>query len=137
APPAPPSSPYTTLFRSVPRRRGCARRPSRRPDRGRPNARPSGTLTGVARGKTIVGAHVGRERPLEAAATLGADCVQIFLSDPQSWRKPPARDDASELASSGVPVYVHAPYLINVCSPRNNVRYGSRKILQQTCEAAA
>jgi deoxyribonuclease-4 len=34
-------------------------------------------------------------------------------------------------------VYVHAPYLINVCSPRNNVRYGSRKILQQTCEAAA
>jgi deoxyribonuclease-4 len=35
-----------------------------------------------------------------------------------------------------VPIYVHAPYLINVCSPRNNVRYGSRKILQQTCEAA-
>jgi deoxyribonuclease IV len=32
---------------------------------------------------------------------------------------------------------VHAPYLINVCSPRNNVRYGSRKILQQTCDAAA
>jgi len=24
-----------------------------------------------------------------------------------------------------------------VCSPRNNVRYGSRKILQQTCEGAA
>jgi deoxyribonuclease-4 len=24
-----------------------------------------------------------------------------------------------------------------VCSPRNNVRYGSRKILQQTCDAAA
>ena len=34
------------------------------------------------------------------------------------------------------PLYVHAPYLINVCSPRNNVRYGSRKILQQTCDAA-
>ena len=31
---------------------------------------------------------------------------------------------------------MHAPYLINVCSPKNNVRYGSRKILQQTCEAA-
>ena len=36
-----------------------------------------------------------------------------------------------------MPLYVHAPYLINVCSPKNNVRYGSRKILQQTCEAAA
>ena len=32
---------------------------------------------------------------------------------------------------------MHAPYLINVCSPRTNVRYGSRKILNQTCEAAA
>ena len=26
---------------------------------------------------------------------------------------------------------------MNVCSPRNNVRYGSRKILGETCEAAA
>jgi deoxyribonuclease IV len=32
---------------------------------------------------------------------------------------------------------VHAPYLINVCSPKSNIRYGSRKILQQTCDAAA
>ena len=32
---------------------------------------------------------------------------------------------------------MHAPYLINVCSPRPNIRYGSRKILQQTCDAAA
>jgi deoxyribonuclease IV len=85
----------------------------------------------------MVGAHVGRRRPLEAAGALGADCVQIFLSDPQSWRKPPPRADASELRDSPLPVYVHAPYLINVCSPRNNVRYGSRKILEQTCAAAA
>ena len=83
----------------------------------------------------MVGAHVGRERPLETAAALGADCVQIFLSDPQSWRKPPAREDADELRASPVPLYVHAPYLINVCSPKNNVRHGARKILAQTCEA--
>jgi deoxyribonuclease-4 len=85
----------------------------------------------------LVGAHVARERPLEAAAALGADCVQIFLTDPQSWRKPPDREDAEELRTSGVPLYVHAPYLINVCSPRSNVRYGSRKILQQCCDGAA
>jgi deoxyribonuclease IV len=89
------------------------------------------------RRKSVVGAHVGRQRPLEAAAALGADCVQIFLSDPQSWRKPPAREDADELRASPVPLYVHAPYLINVCSPKNNVRHGARKILTQTCEAAA
>jgi deoxyribonuclease-4 len=80
---------------------------------------------------------VEREQPLDHAAELGADCVQIFLSDPQSWRKPPARADAGELRDSRLPVYVHAPYLINVCSPKPNIRYGSRKILQQTCDAAA
>ena len=91
----------------------------------------------MAKRKTIVGAHVAPNEPLKEAAGIGADCVQIFLSDPQGWRKPPPRKDAAELRRSKVPLYVHAPYLINVCSPRNNVRYGSRKILQQTCEAAA
>jgi deoxyribonuclease IV len=91
----------------------------------------------VARKKKLVGAHVSPGRPLQSAAAIGADCVQIFLSDPQGWEKPPPRRDAERLRESGVPVYVHAPYLINVCSPRNNVRYGSRKILQQTCDAAA
>ena len=84
-----------------------------------------------------VGAHVAPEQPLATAAEVGADCVQVFLSNPQGWQKPAPRDDAAELRESDVPLYVHAPYLINVCSPKNNVRYGSRKILQQTCEAAA
>ena len=84
-----------------------------------------------------VGAHVAPEQPLATAAEVGADAVQIFLSDPQGWQKPDPRDDAAELRESDVPLYVHAPYLINVCSPKNNVRYGSRKILQQTCAAAA
>lgn len=84
-----------------------------------------------------VGAHVAPGQPLETAREVGADCVQIFLSNPQGWQKPDPREDAGELRESAVPLYVHAPYLINVCSPRNNVRHGSRKILQQTCEAAA
>jgi deoxyribonuclease-4 len=79
---------------------------------------------------------VAPKAPLKEAETIGADCVQIFLSDPQGWKKPPPRRDAAQLRASSVPLYVHAPYLINVCSPRNNVRYGSRKILQQTCDAA-
>ncbi|HEY6636725.1 MAG TPA: deoxyribonuclease IV [Solirubrobacterales bacterium] len=91
----------------------------------------------MARRKRIVGAHLAPARPLKEAAAVGANCVQIFLSDPQGWQKPRPRKDADELRASKVPLYVHAPYLINVCSPRNNVRYGSRKILQQTCDAAA
>lgn len=85
----------------------------------------------------MVGAHVAPEHPLAEAEALDADCVQVFLSDPQGWQKPPPREDAAELRASPMPLYVHAPYLINVCSPRPNVRYGSRKILQQTCDAAA
>jgi deoxyribonuclease IV len=91
----------------------------------------------LASRKQIVGAHIAPEQPLATARELGVDAVQIFLSDPQGWEKPPPRDDAAELRDSDIPVYVHAPYLINVCSSRNNVRYGSRKILQQTCDAAA
>ncbi|HLR99750.1 MAG TPA: deoxyribonuclease IV, partial [Mycolicibacillus parakoreensis] len=41
------------------------------------------------------------------------------------------------LRAAEVPIYVHAPYLINVASPNNRVRIPSRKILQQTCDAAA
>jgi deoxyribonuclease IV len=87
--------------------------------------------------KPLVGAHVPPEAPLAAAEALEAGCVQIFLSDPQGWKRPPPRADADELRASPVALYVHAPYLINVCSPKNNIRFGSRKILQQTCEAAS
>src|SRR5918992_461056 len=84
-----------------------------------------------------VGAHLEGDKLLQQARGLGADCIQIFLSSPQSWKAPPPHPEAKGLRASKRGVYVHAPYLINVCSPRSNVRYGSRKILQQTCEAAA
>jgi deoxyribonuclease IV len=80
---------------------------------------------------------VAPEHPLDDAAALGAECVQVFLSHPQGFERPSPHPDADLIRASELPLYVHAPYLINVCSPKNNVRYGSRKILQQTCEAAA
>lgn len=85
----------------------------------------------------IVGAHVSPADPLREAAVRGAETVQIFLSNPQSWKKPKPREDAALLAASDLPIYVHAPYLINVCSDNNRVRIPSRKILQDTCDAAA
>jgi deoxyribonuclease IV len=84
-----------------------------------------------------IGAHVGATKPLQAAAERDADCVQLFLSNPQSWRKPAAREDADELRAAELPIYVHAPYLVNVASTNNRVRIPSRKILQETCDAAA
>lgn len=83
-----------------------------------------------------VGAHTPSQHPLQEAAARGADLVQIFLSNPQSWKKPNPRDDAGELRNASIPIIVHAPYLINVCADNNRVRIPSRKILQDTCDAA-
>jgi deoxyribonuclease IV len=85
----------------------------------------------------LIGSHVSPTDPLGTAAAEGADCVQIFLGNPQSWKAPKPRDDADQLRSADLAVYVHSPYLINLASPNNKVRIPSRKILQQTCDAAA
>ncbi len=84
----------------------------------------------------ILGAHVPGHRPLEEAALVDAQCIQMFVGPPQSYKKPPPRDDREELKSSRVPIYVHAPYLMNVASPNNRVRIPSRKVLAQTVERA-
>ena len=83
-----------------------------------------------------VGAHIWGNEPIAEAGEIGIDTIQMFVGDPQGWKKPPPREDAEELKASDLDIYVHAPYLINVCSPKPNVRYGSRKILSQICEAA-
>lgn len=84
----------------------------------------------------IIGAHVPDADPLAEAADVGAECIQLFVGPPQSWKKPPPRDDAEVLKASPLPVYVHAPYLINVASPNNRIRIPSRKILSNTIERA-
>jgi deoxyribonuclease-4 len=84
----------------------------------------------------ILGAHTTGDDALAQAASVEAECVQIFLGDPQSWKKPPPRPDAERLRRADVPIYVHAPYLINVASPNNRIRIPSRKILLQACAAA-
>jgi deoxyribonuclease IV len=85
----------------------------------------------------LIGSHISPQDPLATAAAENADVVQIFLGNPQSWKAPKPRDDAAELKAAALPIYVHAPYLINVASANNRVRIPSRKILQQTCDAAA
>lgn len=84
-----------------------------------------------------IGAHVSSASPLDEASVRNADIVQVFLSAPQSWKAPKERQDAEELKGSGLGIYVHAPYLINVVSPNNRVRIPSRKSIQQACDAAA
>jgi deoxyribonuclease-4 len=84
----------------------------------------------------IIGAHVPGKAPLEEASFADAECIQMFLGPPQSWKKPAPRRDAEQLRASSLPVYVHAPYLVNVASPNNRIRIPSRKILAGAYERA-
>ena len=84
-----------------------------------------------------VGAHIWGDDPLAEAAEVGADASSSSSPTRRAGRSRRRATTPRSCKASDVGIYVHAPYLINVCSPKPNVRYGSRKILKQTCEAAA
>lgn len=84
----------------------------------------------------LIGAHVGSGDPLAEARERNAEVIQLFISNPQSYKKPVPREDAGELIASGLPIYVHAPYIMNPANPNNRIRIPSRKTLAQTVEAA-
>jgi deoxyribonuclease-4 len=55
---------------------------------------------------------------LKYAAEIGAEAVQVFVANPRGWALPagkPAED--ARLREEGLPVFVHAPYLVNFGSP--------------------
>ncbi|GEL22997.1 deoxyribonuclease IV [Pseudonocardia sulfidoxydans NBRC 16205] len=85
----------------------------------------------------LIGAHVRDDDPVGAAAERGADVVQIFLADPQGWKKPPAHPQAEQLRSGELTVVVHSPYVVNVASPNNRIRIPSRKLVVQHAQEAA
>jgi len=85
----------------------------------------------------LLGAHVDSEDPLRAGAAAGAEAVQFFLGDPQSWKKPVEHPHSEALRASELSIYIHAPYLVNVASTNNKIRIPSRKILHQHADASA
>ena len=75
---------------------------------------------------SLVGAHVpvggGLLKGLAYADEIGAQAVQVFVSNPRGWAPSagdPAADEAfsGRCADSGRPSFVHAPYLVNFGSP--------------------
>ena len=86
-----------------------------------------------------IGAHVDQSDPLAEGSARGADLVQFFLGDPQSWKKAvvPEAVTASLAADAGTDLYIHAPYIVNVASTNNKIRIPSRKILLDHATTAA
>jgi deoxyribonuclease-4 len=84
-----------------------------------------------------IGAHVKSDDVLGWAKSTGASAVQFFLTDPQAWKAPAEHPEAEAIRSSGLTIYVHAPYRINVATTNNRIRVPSRKLLAQHAEGAA
>ena len=84
-----------------------------------------------------IGAHIPSKNAVEEIKMRKGDTFQIFVSSPQMWKSPKPREDLEELQDFSGPIYVHAPYLINVATPNNKVRHPSRKLLKDTCKVAA
>ncbi|MGC9603449.1 MAG: deoxyribonuclease IV [Minisyncoccia bacterium] len=89
--------------------------------------------------KPKIGAHVstagGLFTAFERAREIGADCIQIFGASPRMWyAKLPSGEEINKFKEeekrSGIgPVYLHAPYLINLGTPNGDLLSKSIKNL--------
>ncbi|MGX7682061.1 deoxyribonuclease IV [Jatrophihabitans sp. DSM 45814] len=87
--------------------------------------------------QTAIGAHVDSTDPLKAASGVDAAAIQFFLADPQGWKAPKEHPHAEEIKASGLTIYVHSPYVLNLATTNNRIRIPSRKLLGQHAAAAA
>ncbi len=94
----------------------------------------------------ILGAHVRRRLggiagALDEAQRRGADCLQVFISNPRAWAGPRYGDDEAErfredLASSGLrPCVAHLSYVGNVASWDPGTLGRTRGLLLETVRA--
>ena len=83
-----------------------------------------------------IGAHVKDNDPLGAAAETGAEVVQFFLCDPQSWDPPKVHPQAEALNEAGLTIFIHSPYQINIASTNNRLRIPSRKAVVDHAKVA-
>ncbi|MBE3565145.1 MAG: deoxyribonuclease IV [Thermogemmatispora sp.] len=82
-------------------------------------------------------------RALEIASFLGCETIQLFASNPTGWKPPTGGEEAAlEFAQAArarglAPLVIHAPYLINLASPREEVWLPSIRLLAWTLQRAA
>jgi deoxyribonuclease-4 len=65
------------------------------------------------------------------AAEVGAEVIQVFVSNPRGWAAGPGdREQDARLRASGLPVFVHATYMINLGS-------GNPEVADRAADAVA
>ncbi|MGE5586964.1 MAG: deoxyribonuclease IV [Clostridia bacterium] len=85
------------------------------------------------------GAHVNRagglKSALDAARALGCDTIQMFSRSPRSLRSGSVDEGEARLLREGLvaagirPLVLHAPYLLNLASPKKETYEASREAL--------
>jgi deoxyribonuclease-4 len=93
-----------------------------------------------------IGAHVscsgGLVSAAERATAMGAECLQIFVGAPQNWASPRISEEEVDHFRAALaerrlePLFVHAPYLVNLASLRPDVRSASRRALVEQLDWA-
>ena len=94
-----------------------------------------------------IGAHVsiagGVHHAVERQLDIGGNCGQIFTTSPRVWALPDIdSEDATafreETSEQGIqPWVVHSAYLVNLCTPKDELRDRSIESLQADLDAAS
>ncbi|MCI0633788.1 MAG: deoxyribonuclease IV [Actinobacteria bacterium] len=90
-----------------------------------------------------VGAHLrtpgGLRKAVELARGIGAEAVQLFISNPRAWSGPrldTAAAFGADWREGGIgPLFVHAPYLVNIASPNPEFRAKSLELCRRSVAA--
>ena len=93
-----------------------------------------------------VGAHVsvagGVDNAVDNQRTVGGNCGQIFTHSPQVWQDPNVDDDEAATFREGTaehldgPWVIHSSYLVNLCTPKGDLRAKSIDSMQREVDAA-
>jgi deoxyribonuclease-4 len=96
---------------------------------------------------THIGAHVsvagGIDNAVERQCEVGGNCGQVFTHSPQIWNQPPVESERAERFREESsrkldgPWVIHASYLVNLATPKNDLREKSVASLQKELDAAS
>ncbi len=94
-----------------------------------------------------VGAHTsiagGISNAVDEQLEYGGTCGQIFTHSPQVWQSPNVDDDEAKQFRSVSdeenvgPWVIHSSYLVNLCTPKSDLREKSIRSMQEEVDAAA
>ncbi len=94
-----------------------------------------------------VGAHTsiagGADNAVDEQVEIDGSCGQIFSHSPQVWQDPNIDDDEAERFRTASadneigPWVIHSSYLVNLCTPKDDLRAKSIDSMQKEVDAAA